>query len=75
VALAVCLAVSVATQFAWGARAGVFGYPALQLAFDDAERVAGTGALMCIIGALFGLDRLRRTSGPATPGPDAPPTA
>jgi len=64
--LAVCGAVTAgARSFAWGARAGVFGYPVLQLPFDPVERVAGTGALMCIIGALFGLARLRR-SGPAT---------
>jgi acyl phosphate:glycerol-3-phosphate acyltransferase len=64
--LAVCLLVSLATRsFAWGARAGVFGYPAIQLAVDPVQRVAATGALMCIIGVLFGVAALRR-SAPAT---------
>ena len=65
-ALALCTAISFATRgFTWGARAGVFAYPAIQLALDPVERVAATGGLMCIIGALFGLARLRR-SAPAT---------
>lgn len=59
-ALALCGAVTLAARgFAWGARAGVFAFPAIQLAVDPVERVAATGALMCIIGALFGLARLR----------------
>ena len=59
-ALGLCGAVSLATGgFTWGARAGVFAYPAIQLALDPVERVAATGALMCVIGALFGLARLR----------------
>jgi glycerol-3-phosphate acyltransferase PlsY len=71
VALALCAAVTFARRrpttrsFAWGARAGIFGYPVVQLAVDPVERVAATGALMAIIGALFALGRLRR-SGPAT---------
>ena len=65
-ALGLCGGVTLgARSFAWGARAGVFAYPALQLAVDPAERVAATGALMCFIGLLFGAGRLRR-SGPAT---------
>ena len=65
-ALGLCLGVTaIARSFAWGARAGVFAFPAIQLAVDPVERVAATGALMCVIGALFGLARLR-TSGPAT---------
>lgn len=68
IALALCVAVSVAARgFGWGARAGVFAYPAIQLALDPVERVAATGALMGIIGVLFALGRLRR-SGPATSG-------
>src|SRR4051812_19582913 len=43
VALAACLVVTVATSFAWGARVGVFGFPAIQLLFDDVEQVAATG--------------------------------
>jgi glycerol-3-phosphate acyltransferase PlsY len=61
-ALAVCAAVTATASFKWGARAGIFGFPALQLAVDPVERVLATGALMAIIGALFGLDRLRRWS-------------
>ena len=65
-ALALCGAVTFAARsFGWGARAGVFAYPAIQLAVDPVERVAATGALMTLIGALFLLARLRR-SGPAT---------
>ncbi len=75
VALAICAAVSLAVSFAWGARAGIFGFPGIQLAFDDVDRVIATGALMSLIGALFGLDRLRRRSGPASSPGDAAPTA
>ena len=71
VALAACLLVAAATRsFALGARVGVFGFPAVQLVFDPVERVAATGALMCVIGALF----LTRRSAPATSGSDAAPT-
>jgi glycerol-3-phosphate acyltransferase PlsY len=62
-ALALCGAVTAATAFKWGARAGVFAYPALQLAVDPVERVAGTGALMTFVGALFGAELLRRRVG------------
>jgi acyl phosphate:glycerol-3-phosphate acyltransferase len=71
-ALGLCVAVTAAAGFRWGARAAVFGYPALQLAFDPVERVAATGALMCVIGALFAL---RRRSAPASAAPDAAPRA
>jgi len=65
-ALAVCGTVTFAARgFAWGARAGIFAYPAIQLAVDPVDRVIATGGLMCIIGALFGLGKLRR-SAPAT---------
>jgi acyl phosphate:glycerol-3-phosphate acyltransferase len=40
-------------SFAIGTRVGVFGFPALQLLTDPVERVAATGGLMCLIGALF----------------------
>ena len=71
-ALALCGAVSLAAGgFTWGARAGVFAYPAIQLALDPVERVMATGALMGVIGALFGLARLRGTSARATSAPDA----
>ena len=61
-ALGVCGVVTAAASFKWGARAGIFGYPALQLAFDPVQRVAATGALICIIGALFAAGRLRGTA-------------
>ena len=72
VALAAGLAVASATRsFAYGARAGVFGFPLVQLLVDPVERVAATGGLMCIIGVLF----LARRSGPSTSAEDAAPTA
>lgn len=62
-ALAACLLASLARRsFAVGARVGVFGVPLLQLLVDPVERVAATGGLMTLIGALFVLRR---------PGPDA----
>jgi acyl phosphate:glycerol-3-phosphate acyltransferase len=67
VALAACATVSAVRGFGWGARVGVFGYPAIELAFDPVERVAATGGLMTIVGLLFGLALIRR-SGPATSG-------
>jgi glycerol-3-phosphate acyltransferase PlsY len=74
-ALGVCLGVTAASAFKWGARTAVFGFPLIQLAVDPVEHVAGTGILMCLIGALFGLGRLRRRSAPATSSPGARPTA
>ena len=74
IALALCVAVSLAKNFAWGARAGVFAFPLVQLAFDPATHVAATGGLMCIIGARFLLgSKERGTSGPATSAADARP--
>ncbi|GGL13263.1 glycerol-3-phosphate acyltransferase [Planomonospora parontospora] len=43
-----------ARSFAIGARAGVFALPLLQLPFAPVAHVAGTGALMCLIGLRFG---------------------
>ena len=80
IGLAVCLAVSLgARSFALGARAGIFGAPLFQLAVDPPERVAATGALMALVGALFGLRALQArragTSAPATSARGAaPPT-
>ena len=78
-ALAVCVAVSlVARSFAWGARAGVFAFPLLQLALDPVERVAATGGLMALIGLLFVLRRSRgaaRKSARATSASATGPTA
>lgn len=42
-------------SFAWGARAGVFGYPLLQAFVDPRARVAATGCLMAIIGLRFAM--------------------
>ncbi|GIH99324.1 glycerol-3-phosphate acyltransferase [Planobispora takensis] len=53
--VAVLVVTALATRsFAIGARAGVFGIPVLQLLFTPVEYVAGTGALMCLIGLRFG---------------------
>jgi glycerol-3-phosphate acyltransferase PlsY len=68
ICLVLCVAVSLATTFAWGARAGVFAFPVVQLITDPVEHVAATGALMTLIGLLFLLD----TSGRARSAPDAP---
>ena len=46
---------AVTRSFAWAARVGVFGFPLVQLAFEPKERVAATGALLCIIGFRFAL--------------------
>lgn len=68
IALVVFTVVAVTASLAWGARLGVFGFPLLQLALEDVERVAATGALMALIGLAF---VTRRRSGPATPATDA----
>lgn len=74
-ALVLCGAVTAATSFKWGARAGVFAFPAIQLALDPVECVIGTGALMCLIGALFGLRALTSRSARATRAAGAAPRA
>ncbi|QXJ26553.1 glycerol-3-phosphate acyltransferase [Actinomadura graeca] len=58
-------------SFAWGTRVAVFSLPALQLAFAPAAYVAGTGALMCLIGLRFGQAALtgRRAGQRAGRGP------
>ncbi len=72
IALAACVAVTLAARsFAYGARAGVFGFVPLQLALDGPERLAATGGLMCIIGVFF---LARRRPAPATSGRAAAPT-
>ena len=66
VALTLCGAIAgITKRFAHGARAGVFAFPVVQLAFDGPERVAATGALMTLIGVLFVLRRERPASRPA----------
>ncbi len=74
-AFAIFATVSLTVSLAWGARVGIFGFPAIQYALDGADRTLASGALMCLIGALFGLSRLRRRSGPSTPAEAAPPRA
>ena len=54
VAVGALLVVWVATRsFAWAARAGVFGFPLVQLLFEPKERVAATGVLLSFIGLRF----------------------
>ncbi len=74
-AFAIFVTVSFTVSLAWGARVGIFGFPAIQYALDGADRTLASGALMCLIGALFGLSRLRRRTGPSTPAEVAPPRA
>ena len=63
IALALCVLVSlVRRSFALGARVGVFGAPLVQLLVDPVERVAATGALMTLVGALFGARALQARS-------------
>ena len=59
VCLVLCVAVSLAASFKWGARVGVFAFPAVQLLTDPVEHVIATGALMTLIGALFLLQPAR----------------
>ncbi len=62
-ALGLCLLVTALTRsFAWGARAGVFAFPLLQLAVAPVEHVAATGGLMALIGALFWVRRPARAT-------------
>jgi glycerol-3-phosphate acyltransferase PlsY len=58
-------------SLATGVRVGVFGLPVLQLLVDPVERVAATGALMGLIGALFAV---RGRSARATSARGAAPT-
>jgi acyl phosphate:glycerol-3-phosphate acyltransferase len=53
ICLGLCIAVSLAAGFKWGARVGVFAFPVVQLVTDPVEHVMATGALMTLIGALF----------------------
>ena len=74
VALGVCVAVTLlARSFAYGARAGVFSFPFVQLLLEPVEEVAATGALMTFVGILFFLRRDR--SGRASSGSARAPTS
>lgn len=75
IAIALCVVVSLLRSFAWGARAGVFAFPLIQLAFDPPAEVAATGGLMCIIGVRFLAGRASGTSGRATSARDAARTS
>ncbi len=60
IAMGAILVVWGATRsFAIAARVGVFGFPLAQLLVESKERVAATGALMCIIGVRFAQAALR----------------
>ena len=72
IAVGVLLAVTAWRGFAWGARAGVFVYPLVQLAVDGPYRTAATGVLMTLIGVRFATAAMasRRSRGRATAGAD-----
>jgi glycerol-3-phosphate acyltransferase PlsY len=74
-AAAICLVlggiITAVAGFKWGARAGVFAFPAVQLLTDPVVHVMATGVLMTFIGLLFALRS--RTSAPATSVPGAAP--
>jgi glycerol-3-phosphate acyltransferase PlsY len=61
--LVVLLVWGASRSFAWAARVGVFGFPVVQLAFEPKERVAATGALLCIIGLRFAQAARGRSGG------------
>ena len=77
IAAALCLlltgVITLVRGFAWGARAGIFALPAVELAVAPVAHVAATGALMTLIGVLF-LLRHRRP-GPASDGTVVEPKA
>lgn len=55
ISIGVLLIVAVVRGFAWGARAGVFAFPLVQLVVDGPYRTAATGCLMSLIGLRFGM--------------------
>jgi acyl phosphate:glycerol-3-phosphate acyltransferase len=65
-----CAALGRWRSFALGTRVAVVAFPFAQAATDPIRHVAGTGALMTLIGALF---LLRRRPGHATGAEVAPP--
>lgn len=50
---------AITRSFAIATRVGVFGFPVAQLLVEPKERVAATGALMCIIGFRFAQAAIR----------------
>jgi glycerol-3-phosphate acyltransferase PlsY len=66
--LGLCLAITAAKSFPWGARIAVFAFPVAQLATDPVAHVAGTGGLMTLIGALFMLRGGRPARATSAPG-------
>ena len=53
-AIGLVLVVLAATRsFAFGARAGIFGLPVIQIVIEGRYRTAATGALMCLFGLRF----------------------
>lgn len=68
IAIAALLVVWAATRsFAVAARVGVFGFPLAQALVEPIERVAATGALLCIIGFRFAQAAWRERSRPVQP--------
>jgi glycerol-3-phosphate acyltransferase PlsY len=66
-AVALLLAVFAATRsFAVAARAGVFGFPVVQLFVDGRYKTAATGCLMCVFGLRFVM-AWRAAAHPRTP--------
>ena len=76
ISAAVCAGVTlVSRRFAWGARAGVFGFPVVQAFLEPRAHVAATGALMCFIGLRFAMAAVDDRRHAASAVPPAPPRA
>ncbi|MCX6520119.1 MAG: glycerol-3-phosphate acyltransferase [Actinobacteria bacterium] len=76
ISIAVLLAVTAVRGFAWGARAGMFAFPFIQLVVDGPYRTAATGGLMSLIGLRFAMaafaDRADRSDRPDRPAAGDP---
>ena len=64
ISIAVLLAVTAVRGFAWGARAGMFAFPFVQLVVDGPYRTAATGCLMSLIGLRFAMAARAERSDP-----------
>jgi glycerol-3-phosphate acyltransferase PlsY len=63
ISIGLLMAVWAATRsFAWAARAGVFGFPVVQLIVEGPYRTAATGCLMSFIGLRFAMAARTATS-------------